>query len=115
VHPHRATSLFRPKSAHRVRFVEYSRPAERQLTRAAGVYFRIEDALHSPMAPASNGAIPSQGRIIMTILILGLVVFLGVHSVRIVADDWRTAQIERMGLRKWKLAYTGLAIVGLVL
>jgi hypothetical protein len=27
----------------------------------------------------------------MAYLILGLVLFLGVHSVRIVADDWRTA------------------------
>ena len=35
----------------------------------------------------------------MTILVLGLVVFLGVHSVRIVADDWRTARIAKSGER----------------
>ena len=29
----------------------------------------------------------------MTWLILGLVLFLGVHSVRIVADGWRTATL----------------------
>ena len=33
----------------------------------------------------------------MTALIAGLVLFLGVHSVRIFADDWRTAQVARMG------------------
>ena len=26
----------------------------------------------------------------MSILIIGLIIFLGLHSVRIVADDWRT-------------------------
>lgn len=51
----------------------------------------------------------------MLILILGLVIFLGVHSVRIVADDWRTAQLQRLGVRKWKLGYTVVAILGLVL
>ena len=35
----------------------------------------------------------------MAILIFGLVVFLGVHSVRIVADDWRSAQIALRGER----------------
>ena len=33
----------------------------------------------------------------MVILILGLVLFLGVHSVRIVADDWRTAKRAQLG------------------
>ena len=51
----------------------------------------------------------------MTILVLGLVVFLGIHSVRIVADDWRTARIAKSGERPWKLAYTIISIVGLVL
>lgn len=51
----------------------------------------------------------------MIILVLGLVIFLGIHSVRIVADDWRTAQIARLGLRKWKLIYTVIALIGLAL
>lgn len=51
----------------------------------------------------------------MTVLIIGLLLFLGVHSVRIVADDWRAAQIARMGEGPWKGAYTLLSIVGLVL
>ena len=33
----------------------------------------------------------------MMILIAGLVLFLGAHSVRIFADDWRTAMVARLG------------------
>lgn len=51
----------------------------------------------------------------MGVLILGLVLFLGVHSVRIVAEDFRSAQIARMGAKPWKLAYTALSLAGLVL
>ena len=46
-------------------------------------------------------------------LILGLVLFLGVHSLRIFADDWRTAQIARMGELPWKGVYSLFSIVGL--
>jgi len=46
-------------------------------------------------------------------LILGLVLFLGVHSLRIFADGWRTAQIARMGELPWKGAYSLFSIVGL--
>ena len=48
----------------------------------------------------------------MSILVAGLVLFLGVHSIRIVADDWRTAQIARLGERPWKLGYTVVSLVG---
>ncbi|MEP0942730.1 MAG: NnrU family protein [Rhizobiaceae bacterium] len=51
----------------------------------------------------------------MAILILGLVVFLGIHSVRVFADDWRTAQIAARGETTWKGLYTGASILGLVL
>jgi uncharacterized membrane protein len=51
----------------------------------------------------------------MTLLVVGLIVFLGVHSVRIFADDWRHARIAAMGERKWKLAYTALSLIGLAL
>jgi len=51
----------------------------------------------------------------MTVLIVGLLVFLGVHSVRIVADDWRTAQIARLGANRWKGLYTLASVAGLVL
>jgi uncharacterized membrane protein len=51
----------------------------------------------------------------MTLLILGLVIFLGVHSTRIFAEDWRSAQIARMGEKGWKAAYSVASIVGFVL
>jgi uncharacterized membrane protein len=48
----------------------------------------------------------------MTILILGLLVFLGVHSTRIIADDWRTAQSKRLGEGAWKGIYSLLSLAG---
>jgi uncharacterized membrane protein len=49
----------------------------------------------------------------MTILILGLIVFLSIHSIRIVADDWRTAQLARLGEGPWKGIYSLVSAVGL--
>ena len=37
----------------------------------------------------------------MAYLILGLVLFLGVHSVRIFADGWRTQALASIGEGKW--------------
>ncbi len=51
----------------------------------------------------------------MTALIIGLILFLGVHSVRIVADGWRTAQIAQRGEGAWKGIYSVLSIAGFVL
>lgn len=51
----------------------------------------------------------------MAILILGLAIFLGMHSIRIVADDWRTAQRNRYGEHKWKAGYSILSIIGFIL
>ena len=51
----------------------------------------------------------------MLIMIIGLLIFLGVHSVRIVAEDWRTAQIQRMGELPWKAAYAVASIIGLAI
>ncbi|MCL7930542.1 NnrU family protein [Halomonas llamarensis] len=49
----------------------------------------------------------------MTVMILGLVIFLGLHSVRIVAADWRHTLIQRLGLMPWKAIYSVIAIIGL--
>ncbi|GAP37092.1 NnrU family protein [Piscinibacter sakaiensis] len=49
----------------------------------------------------------------MTLLLLGLVLFLGVHSVAIVAPAWRDAQARRLGGR-WQGLYAVLAALGLV-
>lgn len=51
----------------------------------------------------------------MTLLILGLVIFLGMHSVRIFAEGFRSAQIARLGLGGWKAVYSLVSIVGFVL
>jgi uncharacterized membrane protein len=51
----------------------------------------------------------------MTVLILGLLIFLGAHSIRIFAEDWREARIARMGEKRWKSTYSIASVVGLVL
>ncbi|WHZ09925.1 MAG: NnrU family protein, required for expression of nitric oxide and nitrite reductases (Nir and Nor) [Burkholderiaceae bacterium] len=51
----------------------------------------------------------------MGLLVLGLVIFLGAHSTRIFADDWRGRQIARIGERPWKGLYSVVSIVGFAL
>jgi len=51
----------------------------------------------------------------MTYLILGLIIFLGVHSVRMVADDWRTRTRRRLGVGIWKGLYSLASLAGLAL
>lgn len=51
----------------------------------------------------------------MAYLILGMVLFLGVHSVRIFADGWRTQTRARMGEHAYKGVYSLLSLVGFVL
>jgi uncharacterized membrane protein len=51
----------------------------------------------------------------MELLILGLVLFLGAHSVRIFAEGWRTRQVARLGPNGWKSLYSVLSLIGLVL
>ncbi|WP_058616464.1 NnrU family protein [Tepidimonas taiwanensis] len=48
-------------------------------------------------------------------LVLGLIVFLGVHSVRIVAEDWRQQTIARVGPAAWKAGVSLLSALGLAL
>jgi uncharacterized membrane protein len=51
----------------------------------------------------------------MAMLILGLALFLGVHSIRLFADGWRTRQIARLGANGWKALYSLLSLAGFVL
>jgi uncharacterized membrane protein len=51
----------------------------------------------------------------MITLLIGLVLFLGTHSVRIVADDWRTGVRAKLGENAWKGAYSIVSLVGFVL
>ena len=50
----------------------------------------------------------------MALLILGLVLFIGMHSTSIVADDFRNRMAAKSGLG-WKAFYGIVSIVGLVL
>ena len=48
----------------------------------------------------------------MTVLVIGLLLFLGVHSVRIFADPWRTAMRARIGAGAWKGVYSLISLAG---
>ncbi len=51
----------------------------------------------------------------MKLLLLGLFVFLATHSVRIVADEWRTQTRARLGELTWKAVFSLLSLLGLAL
>jgi len=51
----------------------------------------------------------------MTNLILGLILFLAPHAVRIFADGWRTRTIARVGEGPWKGIHSLISIAGFVL
>ena len=50
----------------------------------------------------------------MLMLVVGLILFLGVHSTRIFADDWRTGMIARIGPLPWKGLYALISIAGFI-
>lgn len=51
----------------------------------------------------------------MILLALGLVIFLGLHSTRIISEDGRTKAIARLGDGVWKGLYSVASLVGFVL
>jgi uncharacterized membrane protein len=51
----------------------------------------------------------------MSILIIGLLIFLGLHSVRIVADGWRTNMMAERGEGAWKGLYSVASLIGFAL
>ncbi|MEO8278205.1 MAG: NnrU family protein [Ideonella sp.] len=51
----------------------------------------------------------------MALLVAGLLVFLGLHSLAIVAPQWRDAQLVRFGEARWKGLYSIVSAIGLVL
>ncbi|WP_395701660.1 NnrU family protein [Aquabacterium sp.] len=48
----------------------------------------------------------------MTVLVLGLLLFLGMHSARIVAEGTRTGFIAARGEKAWKGLYTLVSVLG---
>lgn len=55
------------------------------------------------------------GAAAMTLLVLGLIVFLGVHSLRIFAEPWRQRMRERLGANGWKGVVSLLSLAGFVM
>lgn len=51
----------------------------------------------------------------MAILILGLVIFLGAHSIGLFAHGWRDHMVNRLGEPTWKIAFSVVSLIGLVL
>jgi uncharacterized membrane protein len=51
----------------------------------------------------------------MLIFLLGLVLFLGVHCVSIVAPLWRQRQVAARGEKSWKGLYSIVSLIGFVL
>lgn len=51
----------------------------------------------------------------MQALVIGLVLFLGVHSIAIVAPQWRERMALRLGARLWRGLYSLLSLAGLLL
>lgn len=51
----------------------------------------------------------------MELMLLGLVLFLGVHSTRVFAEGWRARSVARIGSGAWKGLYSLVAIAGLAL
>jgi uncharacterized membrane protein len=48
----------------------------------------------------------------LMILVFGLILFLGVHSVRMVAENWRTQTIGKIGEGAWKGGYSLVSLLG---
>ena len=51
----------------------------------------------------------------MEMLLVGLLIFLGVHVLPLLFPRWRTRQVERIGERAWKGLFALVALAGLVL
>lgn len=51
----------------------------------------------------------------MEMLIAGLVIFLGVHSLRVFAEGWRERMRQRLGTGAWKGLYSVISLLGLAL
>ncbi|MBP1853385.1 NnrU family protein [Rhizobium halophytocola] len=51
----------------------------------------------------------------MAILILGIILFLGVHSIRLAAPGFRRSMVEKMGEGPWRGVYSAASLVSLVI
>jgi uncharacterized membrane protein len=51
----------------------------------------------------------------VTILVIGLIIFLGIHSISIFAPDFRNRMAARLGAGPWRGIYSLVSLVGFVL
>lgn len=51
----------------------------------------------------------------MTLLVLGLLIFLGVHSLRMLAPRWRQRRIAAFGTNGWRALFATTSVLGFVL
>ncbi len=51
----------------------------------------------------------------MALFFIGLILFLGIHSTRIVAEGTRTAMVSRLGEMGWKGVYSIISLAGFML
>ena len=48
-------------------------------------------------------------------LIVGLILFFGIHTVSIISDPWRDSMVDKIGLIAWKGIYAFISVIGLYL
>ncbi len=51
----------------------------------------------------------------MTLLLAGLIVFLGCHSISIFANSWRDATAQRLGPNLWRILYSLVSLAGFLM
>jgi uncharacterized membrane protein len=51
----------------------------------------------------------------MTVLVIGLIVFLGIHSISIFAPDFRDRMAARLGVGPWRGIYSLISLIGFAL
>ncbi|WP_394182443.1 NnrU family protein [Marinomonas posidonica] len=51
----------------------------------------------------------------MLMLVVGLVIFICVHSIRVVAPNWREVHLEKTGLVQWRTRFILLSVLSLAL
>lgn len=68
-----------------------------------------------PALKAKLPCISSNEIMTMTLLIVGLIIFLGIHSLNIVAPVKRQVLADRFGAGTWKLIYSVISVIGFVL
>ena len=51
----------------------------------------------------------------MLLLIVSLILFFGIHLIRVIAPGWRASTIASVGENRWKLGYSLASILSLIL